>query len=315
MCPGFGGCGTVEKASPRCREAAFSEDELPLYGVLGSSLSSGAARRRPRVRYEAPEDGIGDAPLEAAQRLLAGLALRYLLAVVGTASNLRPGLAHGDHVQGVVELAVAGQREPVTHHIAAGGLERRCAGVGGEVGLAREAPHVADRPDDPRGQYGTHAEDLGEGGAGGFHLGFDAPVEVRDFPVKCADVAQHLRRQAPAQADRGAALGSYAAQDARGPIGRERPGHPSGEEFPQERVEAVERPGALGHQVNKRLSESRRSASDAASGSTAASRTLREAAKAVAKASTPSFFRALPLESTLTRAESFGGTSTTDSPV
>jgi hypothetical protein len=34
MCPGFGGCGTVEKASPRCREAAFSEAELPLYGVL-----------------------------------------------------------------------------------------------------------------------------------------------------------------------------------------------------------------------------------------------------------------------------------------
>ena len=183
------------------------------------------------------------------------------------------------------------------------------------MGFGREARHVADRPDDPRGQYGPYAEDLGEGGAGSFNLGFDAPVEVSDFPVKCADVAQHLRRQAPAQADRGAALGSYAAQDARGPIGRERPGHPSGEEFPQERVEAVERPGALGHQVNKRLSESRRSASDAASGSTAASRTLREAAKAVAKASTPSFFRALPLESTLTRAESFGGTSTTDSPV
>jgi hypothetical protein len=185
------------------------------------------------------------------------------------------------------------------------------------VRLGREARHVADRPDDPRGQYGAYAEDLGEGGAGSFHLGFDAPVEVSDFPVKCADVAQHLRRQAPAQADRGAALGSYAAQDARGPIGRERPGHPSGEEFPQERVEAVERPGALGHQVNKRLSESRRSASDAASGSTAASLSLREAAKAVAKASTPSFLRALPakLESTLTRAESFGGTSTTDSPV
>jgi hypothetical protein len=37
MCPGFGGCGTVEKASPRCRECGFSEDELPLYGVLGRS--------------------------------------------------------------------------------------------------------------------------------------------------------------------------------------------------------------------------------------------------------------------------------------
>jgi hypothetical protein len=66
---------------------------------------------------------------------------------------------------------------------------------------------------------------------------------------------------------------------------------------------------------SSRLSESRRSASEAASGSTAASLSLCDAAKAVARASTPSFFlRALPVESTLTRAESLGGTSTTDSP-
>jgi hypothetical protein len=39
---------------------------------------------RSRVRQEAPEDGIADAPLEAPQRLLARLALRGLLAVVGT---------------------------------------------------------------------------------------------------------------------------------------------------------------------------------------------------------------------------------------
>jgi hypothetical protein len=65
---------------------------------------------------------------------------------------------------------------------------------------------------------------------------------------------------------------------------------------------------------SSRLSESRRSASDAASGSTAAKRSLREAASAVATASTRSFLRAFPLESTLTRAESLGGTSTTDSP-
>jgi hypothetical protein len=44
------------------------------------------------------------------------------------------------------------------------------------VGLAREARHVADRPDDLGGQYGTWAEDLGEGGAGSLYLGFDAPV-------------------------------------------------------------------------------------------------------------------------------------------
>jgi hypothetical protein len=83
---------------------------------------------------------------------------------------------------------------------------------------------------------------------------------------------------------------------------------PAGHEVSQERVQAVECPGTLGHQVNKRLSESRRSTSEAASGSIAASLSLREAAKAVARASTPSFLRALPakLESTRTRAESLG---------
>ena len=62
------------------------------------------------------------------------------------------------------------------------------------------------------------------------------------------------------------------------------------------------------------LSESRRIASEAASGSTGASLSLREAANAIARASSSSFLRALPLESTRTLAESFGGTSTTDSP-
>ena len=70
-------------------------------GILGSSLSSGAARMRSRVRHEAPEDSIADAPLEAPQRLLTGFALRHLLAVVSPAANVRPGLADGDHVQGV----------------------------------------------------------------------------------------------------------------------------------------------------------------------------------------------------------------------
>jgi hypothetical protein len=67
---------------------------------------------------------------------------------------------------------------------------------------------------------------------------------------------------------------------------------------------------------SSRLTESRRSTSDAASRSTVASLSLREAASAVARASSPSFFLALPakLERTRTLAESLGGTSTTDSP-
>ena len=71
---------------------------------LGSSLSSGAARRRLRVRHQAPKYGVRDAPLEAPQGLLARLALIYLLlAVVGPTPSVRSGLTYRDHVQGVVE--------------------------------------------------------------------------------------------------------------------------------------------------------------------------------------------------------------------
>src|SRR5215207_5644634 len=95
--------------------------------ILGSSLSSGSLRMRPRVRREAPEDGIADAPLEAPQSLLTRFTLRDLLAVVGSPLIVRPGLAGGDHMQGVVELAVASQREPVAHHLPTRCLQRRRA--------------------------------------------------------------------------------------------------------------------------------------------------------------------------------------------
>ena len=66
--------------------------------------------------------------------------------------------------------------------------------------LGREACHVTDRADDPRRQDRTYAEDLGEGGARGFHLGLDALVQVCDLSVQRPDVAQHLRSQPPAEA-------------------------------------------------------------------------------------------------------------------
>jgi hypothetical protein len=94
--------------------------ELRHHGVPGSSLSSAAARRRARIRHEAPQASVGDAPLEAPQSLLAGLALSHLLAVVGSAPSARPGPAESDHVQGLVEVSVSGQRgEPVAHHLPA----------------------------------------------------------------------------------------------------------------------------------------------------------------------------------------------------
>jgi hypothetical protein len=46
-------------------ECLIKATELLVIGFLGSSLSSGAARGCLRIRQEAPEDGIGDAPFEA----------------------------------------------------------------------------------------------------------------------------------------------------------------------------------------------------------------------------------------------------------
>jgi len=51
----------------------------------------------------------------------------------------------------------------------------------------RQTRHVAYRPDDLGGQYGSHAEDLYEAGTGGFHLGLDALVQVRDLSLQCPD--------------------------------------------------------------------------------------------------------------------------------
>jgi hypothetical protein len=47
------------------------------------------------------------------------------------------------------------------------------------VRFAREARRVADRPYDPRGQYGTYAEDLGEGGARRFRIYSRKPFVAR----------------------------------------------------------------------------------------------------------------------------------------
>jgi hypothetical protein len=185
------------------------------------------------------------------------------------------------------------------------------------VGLAREACHLADRTQDCGGQDGTHAEDL----------------KVRVLPEVSTSVLMRPPRSA---IFRSSVLTSRKISEARRrrrrseapPLVRmERrmraarsaeslPATPPGRRSlrsPCRRFSALVRSATR----SSRLSESRRSTSESASGFTAASLSLREAAKAVARASSPSFLRALPakLQSTLTRAESFGGTSTTASPV
>src|SRR5215210_5804834 len=56
-CQPEGICALISRAySPKCVEGEFSE--VHMYGVLGSSLSSGAAQRGLRIRHETPVDGV-----------------------------------------------------------------------------------------------------------------------------------------------------------------------------------------------------------------------------------------------------------------
>src|SRR5215216_4697730 len=94
-CSLFGYCGLAKSVTYQESPCILYVGQLPRIQLLGSSLSSGATRRPFQICHEALEDGIGDAPLEAPQRFLTGFALCDLLAVVGPAPNVRPGLADG----------------------------------------------------------------------------------------------------------------------------------------------------------------------------------------------------------------------------
>jgi hypothetical protein len=186
------------------------------------------------------------------------------------------------------------------------------------VSLAREARNVADYSHDLRCQDRPNTEDLGEHGAGSLHLNSDALVEFRYPPIKSAHVSHHLGGQPPADSS-GWVLWSSATQQLGGGIGRELLPDRIEEEVPQEEyVEAVLRARVRSQTRSSRLSVSSLKISawpsGPSSGWTEASRSFRRAARAVKVASSASFFRELPVESTLTREESLGGTSTTRSP-
>jgi hypothetical protein len=78
------------------------------------------------------------------------------------------------------------------------------------------------------------------------------------------------------------------------------PGTPPGTRSRRSPLQAVERPGTLGDQVFAPLGKEAQHLRSS-SGSTVGNRSLRQAASAVARASSPSFLRALPVESGLAR--------------
>src|SRR5215217_5317392 len=170
-------------------EPRRAEVQLPRITLLGPSVSRDRLRSELRIRDQHPEHRVRDAPLEAAHRLPARLALRQLLPMIRPAARIAASLADSDHVHDLVEAAVPGKRELVPDHLAAGSFDRRHACIGSEVSLAREARNVADYSQDLRCQDRPHTENLGEHGAGGLHLTCDALVEFRYTSVQGAHIS------------------------------------------------------------------------------------------------------------------------------
>ena len=84
----------------------------------------------------------------------------FLLVVGAAVAVPVPDLGDRGHVDGVVDAAVAAQRQPVDLAVPGGHLDRGGAVIGGEVIAAGEPGHVADVADDGGGDDGADAEDL-----------------------------------------------------------------------------------------------------------------------------------------------------------
>jgi hypothetical protein len=236
--------------------------------------------------------------------------------MIRPAARIAASLADGDHVHDLVEAAVPGKREFVPDHLAAGSFDRRHACIRSEVSLAREARNVADYSQDLRCQDRPYTENLGEHGAGGLHLTCDALVESRYTSVQGAHISHQLGGQLSADPS-GRMLGSSAAQQFGGGIGRELLPDRIREEVTQEYVEAVQGAGAFGDQVLASLGEQPQDfdvAFRTVLGLDRGQPIVSEGTEGNEVASRRSFLRALPVESTRTREESLGGTSTTLSP-
>jgi hypothetical protein len=85
------------------------------------------------VDLELAEHGVGHSSFQAAERFEAGLALGDLALVGVTAGSVEPDLGDGCHVDGPVELPVAGARQPVPVDVTGRHRDRGGAAVAGEL--------------------------------------------------------------------------------------------------------------------------------------------------------------------------------------
>jgi hypothetical protein len=110
---------------------------------------------------------VGQPPLQAAQRLFAGLAFQPLPLVVEAARGV--GVADlGDrhHVQRVAGPPVPGPGQPVADLVSGGDAGRRGAVIAGEGVLGGEPGHIANFSQDPPGDHRPDAIQPGQARAG-----------------------------------------------------------------------------------------------------------------------------------------------------
>jgi hypothetical protein len=139
----------------------------------------------------------------------------------------------------MVELAVPGPRQPVAHHLTAGGLQRRGAGVRGEMVLGREPTHIPDLAEQFGGQHRTDAEQLHQAGLGLGDRGRDARLDHSDPPVQLAHVGDELNGQLTA-GDRRRAGRSNLVEQRGGAVGGQVAASTSWDQVDQQPVQPVD---------------------------------------------------------------------------
>src|SRR4051794_7468898 len=111
---------------------------ISLWGVGGLIGTGGGRPGRGVHGFEEAEAAAGEVALERAERFGAALAVGAVASDVVPRRSVDAGLRERDHVQGAVELAVAGAVEPVAALLARGGVQGCGTGVDRQVPVGAE---------------------------------------------------------------------------------------------------------------------------------------------------------------------------------
>jgi hypothetical protein len=170
--------------------------------------------------------------------------LAELAAVIGTPGGVVADLAQSSDVQGAVELAVPQAAQAVALEVPAGHLDRGGTVVGREVAGRGEAGDITDVADDQGGDDWTDSAELGQARGARLDRGRGLLGVIGQRTVQSAHVGEQVTGQALSD-PRDRSRGSDAAEQ-RGCCGRRQlPLGAASHQFTKQRVQPVQRPGAL----------------------------------------------------------------------